>query len=112
MRLILRLASQLLVCGAFLVSCSSSPAPGELLAPQIRALEQRADLIRDANDIKRLQRAYGFYWDKGMWNDVADLFTADATIQYGSEAASPARRGSVATSAISATVASASHTEK
>src|SRR5262245_32389255 len=50
---------------------------------EIAALEARVDRIKDANDIKRLQRAYGFYVDKGKWDDVADLFAADATVEYG-----------------------------
>ena len=54
-------------------------------AGNIQALEARADRVRDANDIKRLQRAYGFYIDKGMWDDVADLFTADATAKFANE---------------------------
>ncbi|HEU4626347.1 MAG TPA: nuclear transport factor 2 family protein [Steroidobacteraceae bacterium] len=49
---------------------------------QIAALEARVDRIKDANDIKRLQRAYGFYLDKGMWDEMADLFAADATAEY------------------------------
>jgi hypothetical protein len=47
------------------------------LTAQTQALEARVDRIRDANDIKRVQRAYGFYVDKGMWDDVGDLFTAE-----------------------------------
>jgi hypothetical protein len=73
MRRIARLAWQLLVCGAFLSACSNSVGPDEGLAAQIGALEHRADLVSDANDVKRLQRAYGFYWDKGIWDEVADL---------------------------------------
>jgi SnoaL-like domain len=49
---------------------------------EIAKLEARADLIKDANDIKRLQRAYGYYLDKGQWDDMADLFAADATAEY------------------------------
>src|SRR5262245_49843297 len=49
---------------------------------EIAALEARADRIEDANDIKRLQRAYGYYLDKGLWDDLADLFAADATAEY------------------------------
>jgi ketosteroid isomerase-like protein len=54
-------------------------------AAQIAALEARADRIKDSNDIKRLQRAYGFYLDKGQWDDVADLFSEDATAEYGAD---------------------------
>lgn len=72
----------LLACALLLPACSTTSPPAD---EQLRALEKRADLVADANDIKRLQRAYGFYWDKGMWDDVADLFTADATARYADE---------------------------
>jgi hypothetical protein len=61
----------LAACVLLLAACSTTAS-----------LEKRADLVADSNDIKRLQRAYGFYWDKGMWDDVADLFTADAKADY------------------------------
>ena len=36
----------------------------------------------DVTAIKRLQRQYGYYVDKGMWEDVADLYTDDAVANY------------------------------
>jgi acetyl esterase/lipase len=36
----------------------------------------------DVRAVKHLQRAYGFYLDKGMWEDLAQLFTADAVANY------------------------------
>ena len=55
-------------------------------AMQIAELEARADRVRDSNDVKRLQRAYGYYFDQGDWDQVADLFTADATYQVAGDA--------------------------
>ncbi|HLF11000.1 MAG TPA: nuclear transport factor 2 family protein [Gammaproteobacteria bacterium] len=71
-----------------LVACSEGPSPEEAqqlaaLEAQIEALEQRKSLIEDANDIKRLQRAYGYYVDEALWDQVADLFAADGTIEIG-----------------------------
>lgn len=73
---------------ALLAACDSKPAgpsAQQLQArkAQIAALEARADLVRDENDIRRLQRAYGFYLDKGLWDDLADLFAPDGTAEYG-----------------------------
>jgi len=45
-----------------------------------------AHQIRDANDyaaINNLEDAYGYYVDKTKWNEVADLFTDDATLEIG-----------------------------
>jgi hypothetical protein len=33
--------------------------------------------------VRRLQRAYGYYIDAGMWGDAADLFTRDGSIEHG-----------------------------
>src|SRR5512139_3905618 len=85
MRHFLSATGRLMACALLLCGCSHTPSGNGPTTGEIRVLEKRADLIADANDIKRLQRAYGFYWDKGMWDDVADLFTADATIEYANE---------------------------
>jgi hypothetical protein len=52
---------------------------------QIAQLEARADRLKDANDIKRLQRAYGYYFDQGHWSQIADLFAPEATVEYGND---------------------------
>ena len=40
----------------------------------IAALQARAQRLHDAQDLRRLQRAYGYYMDKGQWRDAAALF--------------------------------------
>jgi SnoaL-like domain len=73
------------------VGCSDTKPPGEKSvatssrAAQVAALEARVDRIKDSNDIKRLQRAYGFYLDKGQFDEMADLFAADASVEYENE---------------------------
>lgn len=51
--------------------------------PPAPTLEQRTDRLIAASDIKKLQRAYGYYIDKGYWQDAADLFADDATFEWG-----------------------------
>lgn len=72
-------------CAFLLAGCAreTSEAPKEERAREIAALDARLDRIQDANDIKRLQRAYGFYFDKAEWDQIADLFAADATLEFG-----------------------------
>lgn len=85
------LAAAALVAASSLVACSggkssdsqAAAANTEARRTQIVALEARADRIKDSNDIKRLQRAYGYYLDKAQWDDMADLFAEDATAEYG-----------------------------
>jgi len=49
----------------------------------LAALEQRKSLIEDINDIKRLQRAYGYYVDEALWDDAANLFAENGSIELG-----------------------------
>jgi hypothetical protein len=53
------------------------------MAAQLEMLDRRQSLVNDANDIKRLQRAYGYYLDNALWDELADLFAADATLEIG-----------------------------
>ena len=46
---------------------------------QLKILEQRAQRLQDAQDIRRLQRAWGYYLDKGQWGDAAALFDVPST---------------------------------
>jgi hypothetical protein len=45
---------------------------------QLRTQAQRAD---DYIDILNLQSIYGYYVDKSQWDQAADLFAADATLE-------------------------------
>ncbi len=53
------------------------------LEQRIADLERRKTRIEDFNAIKRLQRAYGYYVDEALWDEVADLFAEDGTIEIG-----------------------------
>jgi len=66
-------------------SSSSVEAAAELapLRTELAAIAHRLELVEDANDIKRLQRAYGYYLDHGRWGDLADLFADAATLEIG-----------------------------
>jgi hypothetical protein len=78
-------ALALTACGKKEAGAPASGAGASARTEQIAALEARADRIKDANDIKRLQRAYGFYLDKAAWDQMADLFSADASVEYANE---------------------------
>ena len=64
---------------------SSAAESAELSALRagLATIAHRLELVEDANDIKRLQRAYGYYLDHGRWDDLADLFSDDATLEIG-----------------------------
>jgi len=54
-----------------------------VLQRRLGQLETEADLIADVRAVERLQRAYGYYIDQGMWNQAADLFAPRGTIEIG-----------------------------
>jgi triacylglycerol lipase len=56
-------------------------APRRVLAD----LARRATRLRDEQQLENLQRIYGYYLDRQQWDQVADLFTADGTIEFGQQ---------------------------
>ena len=46
-------------------------------------LATRAQRLSDEIEVTNLQHAYGYYLDRKMWDDVADLFAADGTMEMG-----------------------------
>jgi hypothetical protein len=53
------------------------------LQRQLEQLETEAQRLEDIRALKRLQRAYGYYIDQGMWTQAADLFAPQGTIEIG-----------------------------
>jgi triacylglycerol lipase len=51
----------------------------------IAQLAHRALLLEDEQKIENLQRIYGYYLDRAMWDQVADLFAEDGTIEFGQQ---------------------------
>jgi hypothetical protein len=78
------LAAGLAAVTAGLAACGpAAETSGSAGAARLESLERRASLVRDADDIKRLQRAYGYYVDEGMWDEAAALFADDGSIEIG-----------------------------
>jgi hypothetical protein len=53
------------------------------LEARVAALEARKERVADVNAIERLQGAYGYYVDRGLWDEAAALFADDGTIEIG-----------------------------
>src|SRR5262245_602187 len=69
----------------YLTGCSQAdPALRQELVSlqaQVKGLQQQADRADDYIAIANLQAIYGYYVDKSRWEDAADLFSADATLE-------------------------------
>jgi hypothetical protein len=53
------------------------------MSRRLADLARRAQLLSDEDAVTNLQLIYGYYVDRKMWNDVADLFAPDATMELG-----------------------------
>lgn len=53
------------------------------LKAQVAQLSHQVQRSQDYIDICNLQDAYGYYVDKAKWDEVADLFTKDGTLEIG-----------------------------
>jgi hypothetical protein len=54
-------------------------------APEVRlaAYRERVARLEDQDAVENLQATFGFFFDKGLWEDAADLFTRNGTFEYG-----------------------------
>jgi hypothetical protein len=59
------------------------PSAVNASTPNIAQLERQATQLADIEAVKRLQRAYGYYLDHSDWDNIVDLLTDDATLEYG-----------------------------
>ncbi len=77
--------SGVMACG-LLAACATSgdrelSARLSKLETEVASLRQQAQSTADYAAIANLQAAYGFYVDKSRWDDAADLFAANATLE-------------------------------
>src|SRR5262245_9870516 len=74
------------IYAALLVAAASATSAAAqtdgALGARLDALEAQVVAAEDISALKRLQREYSYYVDKGMWEDVADLYSADAVANY------------------------------
>jgi len=65
--------------GAFAQSANELKA----LENELMALSDRIERLQDLSEVEILQRAYGYYVDKSLWYDLAELWTGDGTLEIG-----------------------------
>jgi SnoaL-like domain len=53
------------------------------LDAQVNALTARVEKLEGTRAVKKLQRAFGYYVDRGLWGEAADLFSDNGTIEIG-----------------------------
>jgi hypothetical protein len=49
----------------------------------MQEIQSRAERVNDINTLRNLQHQYGYYVDEALWDEVADMFTNDGTMELG-----------------------------
>lgn len=77
----LRIAPLLLVLLAAPATARDGGETG--LSREIDRLSAEVDRLEATRAIRTLQRSYGYFVDRALWRETADLFTDHGTIEYG-----------------------------
>jgi len=59
------------------------PAHAQSLDQRIAAYRHRVELLEAQNAVEDLQATYGYYFDKGLWDQAAALFIPNGSFEYG-----------------------------
>jgi hypothetical protein len=79
-----RVGKPILDVGASVVGAAlRRPETLASLATRMADIATRARRLNDEIEVTNLQHAYGYYLDRKMWDDVADLFANDGTMEIG-----------------------------
>lgn len=90
------------VAGIVLIACSNKflPAQDKKLLTRIEALEKqvleqdaRIQNLEDMAKIEKLTRAYGYYVDKNLWDQVVDLFADNCSVEIAARGVYLGKRG-------------------
>jgi hypothetical protein len=70
----------LALCAAAIAGPALAQATPE---QRLAAYGERVERLEDKDAIENLQATYGYYFDKGLWNEAAELFSRDGSFEYG-----------------------------
>jgi SnoaL-like domain len=76
------------LCCAVIIGVATMATPAKLLAQtspaaRLAAYAERVARLEDQDAVENLQAMFGFYFDKGLWSDTADLFASNGSFEYG-----------------------------
>ena len=76
--------SALSVVLASAVAGISKPRSDETgtLKEQVDRLSKQLGILEDTNAIRKLHHAYGYYLDKGIWEEIVNLFADDGEVYF------------------------------
>lgn len=62
---------------------AATPAHAQSIDARIDVLTARVEKLEGVRAVTKLQRAFGYYVDRGLWGEAADLFADDGTVEIG-----------------------------
>ncbi len=68
------------LCGLVTMSAFAQQPSTEA---RLAAYRERVARLEDTDAVENLQATFGFYFDKGLWDDAADLFAKSGSFEYG-----------------------------
>lgn len=77
------MSARRIIAAALLLGLAAPSFAQSDLAGRVAAYKQRVQLLEDQDAIENLQATYGYYFDKGLWDQAAALFTRTGSFEYG-----------------------------
>ncbi len=77
------LSAALLAFGLAATNLSTPAFAQQSVETRLQTYRDRVARLEDQNAIENLQALYGYYFDKGMWSEVSDLFSRNGRFEYG-----------------------------
>lgn len=80
--------TKLQLCCAVIIGFATlavpAPAAAQVAAEaRLATYRERVARLEDQDAVENLQATFGYYFDKGLWEDTADLFTRGGSFEYG-----------------------------
>jgi SnoaL-like protein len=82
-RKILPRVCSLAVFGLAPLLMATAAAAQDPVQARLAAYRERVARLEDQDAVENLQATFGFYFDKGLWSDAADLFARTGSFEYG-----------------------------
>ncbi len=60
----------------------AAPATAQSVEARLAAYRERVERLEDQAAIENLQASFGYYFDKGLWDEAASLFADNGTYEY------------------------------
>ena len=70
---------------AFAPVVHAAPAKDVSLTGEVARLTAEVEQLEGARAVRKLQRAFGYYIDRGLWDEASDLFADDGTVEIGAD---------------------------